>query len=133
MAKKAKAARKTKKAGAKNTKAKKSAPSKAGASRKGRRTVAAKVAKQTKVPSRKRTSAAKLRRKAAAPPKPKAVAATPVANNQPASAATATPPAHESLAHRIGGAFKAVVDTLTDAEQLHHRLDPDASRDPDPE
>jgi hypothetical protein len=57
---------------------------------------------------------------------------TPAAKQPPAAPASA-PPAHESLTHRIGHAFQAVVDTLADAEQLHHRLDPDPSKDVAPE
>ncbi|MFZ3354659.1 MAG: hypothetical protein WA268_27745 [Xanthobacteraceae bacterium] len=69
-----------------------------------------------------------------APKKLDPIAATPpAAQQQPATPASAPVPAHESLSHRIGSAIKAVVDTLADAEQLHRRLDPDPSKDVDPE
>jgi hypothetical protein len=61
------------------------------------------------------------------------VAAAPPTAAKQAPAAPASAPPHDSLTHRIGNAFKAVVDTLADAEQLHHRLDPDPSKDVAPE
>jgi hypothetical protein len=64
-----------------------------------------------------------------------------VAPKQPASqpstpeqsAGQPSAPAPESLSHRIAGAFKAAIDTVSEAEQLHRRLDPDPARGPDPE
>jgi hypothetical protein len=40
-------------------------------------------------------------------------------------------PAPESFPARIVDAFTAVVDTLTDAERLHHKMDPGVSREPE--
>lgn len=137
MAKKARVAKKAKrtgakkKAGAKKAGAKKSAAKKAAAKK---AKVSAKPAKRAKAPSAKKVSAAKPSRKTVAPKKLDPIAATPpAAQQQPATPASAPVPAHESLSHRIGSAIKAVVDTLADAEQLHHRLDPDPSKDVDPE
>jgi len=93
-----------------------------------------KAAKRAKAPSHKKASAAKSRRTLAAPKKPAtAVATRPAAKQTPAAPASAQPAEHESLTHRIGSAFKAVVDTLAEAEQLHRRLDPDPSKDIAPE
>jgi hypothetical protein len=109
MARKARAAKKAKK-----IKARKARPSK------NRRAAAAKsttrAAARTKAPHKKKASAA-------TPP--------PAATKQPERPAGVPP--RQSFSHRIAGAFKAVVDTLADAEQLHHRLDPDPTRDLDPE
>jgi hypothetical protein len=64
----------------------------------------------------------------------KSIAKKPVAGAPPAKAParsapvtnTGTPP--ESLPHKIAHALGAVVDVFTDAERLHHKLDPE---DPD--
>jgi hypothetical protein len=142
MAKKARAAKKANRIGVKKKAgAKKVVAKKAGAKKSAAKKVAAKKtklsanpAKRTKGPSTKKVSAAKPSRKILAPKKPDPIAATPpAAQQQPATPASAPAPAHESFSHRIGSAIKAVVDTLADAEQLHHRLDPDPSKDVDPE
>ena len=36
-----------------------------------------------------------------------------------------------SLADKVAGTFTAVVDTLTDAERLHHKMEPEVSREPE--
>jgi hypothetical protein len=68
-------------------------------------------------------------RKAVAPKKSKPVA-KPAAKTKPAGEQP-----HQSLLERvekkIAGAFTAVADTLTDAEQLHEKLDPGVSREPE--
>jgi len=98
----------------------------------GARKVAAKAAKRAEAPDRKKAGVAKTRSATAAPKKS---SATPnekrAAPRQPVSQPST--PARESLSRKIGGAFKAIIDTLSDAEQLHRRLDPDPTRDPDPE
>ena len=86
--------------------------------RKARKKSAAKAKKKpTAVSKKKRRTVAKKKSKAAArkkaarktnpKPKPKGVTATLVAD------------------------FKAAVDTLTDAERLHHKLEPHVSREPE--
>jgi hypothetical protein len=142
MAKKARVVKKAKRTGvkkkagarkvvAKKAGAKKSAAKKAAAKK---TKVSAKPTKRPKAPSPKKVSAAKPSRKILAPKKSDPIAAIPpAAQQQSATPASAPVPAHESLSHRIGSAIKAVVDTLADAEQLHRRLDPDPSKDVDPE
>jgi len=100
-----------------------------------RRKTAAKAAKRTKAVRRTKRAASKTRRKAASPEMPRAAAPTEpqAAAPQPKSAVKAGAAPRESLVHRIGGAFKAVVDTLADAERLHHQLDPDPTKDIAPE
>jgi hypothetical protein len=67
--------------------------------------------------------------KAAAPKKSKPVA-EPAAKTKPAGEQP-----HQSLLERVekkvAGAFTAVADILTDAEQLHQKLDPGVSREPE--
>jgi hypothetical protein len=41
------------------------------------------------------------------------------------------PKASESLSQRVAAAFHTIVDTLSDAEQLHRKLDPGVSREPE--
>jgi len=41
------------------------------------------------------------------------------------------PKAPESFSQKVAGAFHAIVDTLSDAEQLHRKLDPGVSREPE--
>jgi hypothetical protein len=95
-----------------------------------RRKAAAKAPKRTKAARKTKRAASKTRRKTATPKKLKAAAPTkpqaPAPQAQPATKPSGAP--RESLAHRIGGAFKAVVDTLSDAERLHHQLDPDPTK-----
>jgi hypothetical protein len=70
---------------------------------------------------------------AAAPKESKPIdehaAPPPVAPNLPGE------PAQRSLLNKVenkvAGAFKAVADTLTDAEQLHEKLDPGISPEPE--
>jgi hypothetical protein len=93
------------------------------------RKAAASGTRKTKTSAHRKRAATKPRRKAAPPKQAKSAARKNTA--KPAGRPSAKPP--ETLAHKIAGAFKAVVDTLADAEQLHHRLDPDASQDIAPE
>jgi hypothetical protein len=106
--------------------------------KKARKQAAAKVAKRsTKKKSAKKKSAG---RKAAVAKKRRKVAAKvsapkkfqPISEAKPAAKA-AVPPPRKTIVERLEGAVGAVADIFTDAEQLHHRLDPDPSRDPDPE
>jgi hypothetical protein len=100
---------------------------------------AAAKAKKTKTSAKKKHSALKAQRKATAPKKAtpkkaKSVApkkAKPVATEK--STGQSVVKRQESFSHKVAGAFEAVVDTLVDAEQLHRRLDPDPTRDHDPE
>jgi hypothetical protein len=100
--------------------------------KKRRKPAAAKTVKRAKDSARKKAAVAKQRRKITAAKQAGAAAGKePAATPQPAALARTT--ARETLTHKIAGAFKAVVDTLAEAEQLHHRLDPDPSKDTDPE
>ena len=98
--------------------------------KKRRKKAAARATKSAKVTA-KRTSAktkaaiAKTRRKVAAP-KP----SRPVAAKKPERKPIAKP-RPESFAKKVAHAFTAVVDTLTDAERLHHKLDPGVSPEPE--
>jgi len=60
----------------------------------------------------------------------KKIAAMPPRKAKPPAKKKPVAPA-ESLPQKIAGAFTAVVDILTDAERLHHRLDPGISREPE--
>jgi hypothetical protein len=94
---------------------------------------AAKAAKRSKTGRKTKRAASKTRRKTASPKQPKAPKQPQAVAPQAKPAAKESAAPHESLAHRIGGAFKAVVDTLADAERLHRQLDPDPSKDIAPE
>lgn len=115
-----------------------------------RKATAAKARKTKTTSTKKKRSAVKAQRKVARTPKkttPKRVTpkkATPkkaksIAPKNAEAVATKKPAGQpvvkqrESFTHKIAGAFEAAVDTLVDAEELHHRLDPDPTRDPDPE
>ena len=50
---------------------------------------------------------------------------------KPAAGKTVTAPPRESLSHKIESAVAAVVDIFTDAERLHHKLEPDISNEPE--
>ena len=101
------------------------------------------AARKTALVKKRRKSVAKNAPKTAAPktaaPKaaaPKAAAPTksaPITLAKPAPKENVPPPRRKSIVQRIEGAVSAAVDILTDAEQLHHRLDPDPSKDRDPE
>ena len=60
-------------------------------------------------------------------------AAKPATKKSPEATVPEKTPAHPSLLkkveNKVAGAFKAVTDTLTDAEQLHEKLDPGISRE----
>ena len=64
----------------------------------------------------------------------KAAAKTATAKS-PEATVPKKPPAQPSLLrkveNKVAGAFRAVTDTLTDAEQLHEKLDPGISREPE--
>jgi hypothetical protein len=96
--------------------------------KKSRKKAAAKATKKTKALTKKKAAkksakktiaVTKKRRKTAAPKKPIA------------KKAAARKPLPESLLHKIEGEFTALVDTLTDAEHLHQKLDPGVSREPE--
>ena len=90
---------------------------------------AAKAAKKSKALTRKKgakkkSAATAKPRKAAAPHKSKPAKKKPVRHK------IAEPPP-KSFPEKVAGAFTAVVDILTDAERLHHKLDPGVSREPE--
>ena len=88
-----------------------------------RKRTASKATKKAKTSSKKR-AIAKTRRKTVAPKKSKSV-------GRKARARKPIPKASESLSQRVAGAFHTIVDTLSDAEQLHRKLDPGVSREPE--
>jgi hypothetical protein len=88
-----------------------------------RKRTASKATKKTKTSSKKRTMA-KTRRKTAASKKSKSVV-------RKARDKKRTPKASESFSQRVAAAFHTIVDTLSDAEQLHRKLDPGVSREPE--
>ncbi len=69
------------------------------------------IAKKKRKPAAKKTSKAAARKKAAKPAKAK--------------------PQRKGVVAGIVGAAKAVIDTLTDAERLHHKMEPHVSREPE--
>ncbi|GEM_PF-711469 len=117
--------------------------------KKARKKVAAKANKPAKRATKRRGAVAKSRRKAATAKKAKPVAkkakpivkqAKPVAKPAKPVAKPAKPVAEKPIVapqaapqpqsfvkrveQKIEGAVAAVIDTLTDAERLHHKLDP---------
>jgi hypothetical protein len=73
--------------------------------------------------SSKKGTKAKTRRKAGAPKKSKSAKETRVGKP--------IPKAPESFSQKVATAFHTIVDTLSDAEQLHRKLDPGVSREPE--
>ena len=69
------------------------------------------VTKKKRKPTAKKTSRAAARKKAAKPAKAK--------------------PQRKGIIAEIAAAAKAVVDTLTNAERLHHKMEPHVSREPE--
>jgi hypothetical protein len=117
--------------------------------KKARKAVASKARKtksKTKTSASKKRSAVKARGKVSPPTKAKTVAAKtaatkpattkpaaakPAATKKPAGQPIAIAKRPESFSHKVAGAFEAVVDTLVDAEELHHKLEPEISREPE--
>jgi hypothetical protein len=91
--------------------------------RKTRKRTASKATKKAKTSSKMGTMA-KTRRIAVAPKKSKSVV-------RKVRAKKPIPKASESLSQRVAAAFHTIVDTLSDAEQLHRKLDPGVSREPE--
>lgn len=91
--------------------------------RKTRKRTASKATKKAKTSSKKGTMA-KTRRIAVAPKKSKSVV-------RKVRAKKPIPKASESLSQRVAAAFHTIVETLSDAEQLHRKLDPGVSREPE--
>lgn len=91
--------------------------------------------------AKKKTAVAKILRKRVPAKKSKSganrLAKTPV--KKPAAMTTAktaaggkpVAPPPESLSHKIANAVGAVVDVFTDAERLHHKLEPGISNEPE--
>jgi hypothetical protein len=104
-----------------------------------KKSVQKKVAKKKVI--RKKIAVAKNRRKLTTADKSKSVAKTAdktadkttVAKTPAITAAGQKPaaPHRESLPHKIESAVAAVVDIFTDAERLHHKLEPDISNEPE--
>ena len=74
--------------------------------------------------------------KAAKPPAKKPAASKPVAGKpaaaQPVAGQQTAKPRRSfvrRIEEKVEGAFQAVFDTLTDAERLHHKLEPDVTPD----
>ena len=92
--------------------------------RKTRKRTASKATNKAKTSSKKGTMP-KTRRIAVAPKKRSKSAVRKVRARKP------IPKASESLSQRVAAAFHTIVDTLSDAEQLHRKLDPGVSREPE--
>jgi hypothetical protein len=90
-----------------------------------RKKAASKATKKSRALPKKKGAVTKKKRKAAAKKKSK-----PIAKKKLTRKKIRKPPP-ESLRDEVAGAFTAVVDTLTDAERLHHKLDPGVSREPE--
>lgn len=110
--------------------------------RKARKKVAAKAKKPAKRAAERKAAVAKPRRKAAPAKKAKPVAskAKPVAqkaaavSKKPIVAPQAAQPPRsfvQKVEQKIEGAVAAAVDILTDAERLHHKLEPGISQIPE--
>jgi len=83
--------------------------------------------KQRKVAAKKPTSNAK---------KSPAAKKAPIATKAPVSKKAVAgkkirKPVPKSFIGKVEGAITAIVDTITDAERLHHQLDPGVSREPE--
>jgi hypothetical protein len=88
--------------------------------KKARKKPASKAAKKSKG-FKKKGAMSKKKRKAAAKKKSKPVAKKRLGSKPPP----------KSFPGKVAGAFTALADTLTDAERLHHKLDPGVSREPE--
>ncbi len=96
------------------------------------RKAAAKARKTKTSAKRKKRSAVKTRRKTAAPKRAKSLPNKSLAKKTKKKSApkpSVTP--RESFLQRVEDAVEAVLDTLTDAEHLHRKLEPDISREPE--
>jgi hypothetical protein len=87
--------------------------------------MAKKARKKSASKTKKKAAIAKKKRKAAAKKTSKAAARKKAA--RPAKAK----PQRKGVFAGIVGAAKAVVDTLTNAERLHHKMEPHVSREPE--
>jgi hypothetical protein len=87
--------------------------------------MAKKARKKSANKTKKKPAIAKKRRKGAVKKTSKAAARKKAA--KPAKAK----PQHKGVIAGIAGVAKAVVDTLTDAERLHHKMEPHVSREPE--
>ena len=105
--------------------------------KKTRKSTAAKATKKSKASTRKKGAktkgaVSKKRRKVAAQrKKSKPLAKKNIKNKKTLARKKIRKPPPESFSEKVAEAFTAVVDTLTDAERLHHKLDPDVSREPE--
>jgi hypothetical protein len=88
-----------------------------------RKRTASKAKKEVKTSSKKGTMA-KSQRKAVTPKKSKSVV-------RKTRVRKPIPNAPETFVQKIGAAFHTIVDTLSDAEHLHRKLDPGVSREPE--
>lgn len=89
------------------------------------------VGKKTSKKTAAKRAVAKKRPKVAIGKKSKPAAAKPKAPPATGPAATTVAPPRETLSHKIASAVGSVLDVFTDAERLHHRLEPDISNEPE--
>ncbi len=85
--------------------------------------MAKKARKKSASKTKKKPAIAKKKRKAAAKKTSKAAARK--------KAAKPAKPQRKGIIAGIAGAAKAVIDTLTNAERLHHKMEPHVSREPE--
>lgn len=86
---------------------------------------ASKAAKKSKAAAKKKGAVTKKIRKVAAQKKSQPAATKKRAGQEARNA----PP--KSFPNKVAGVFTAIADTVTDAERLHHQLDPGVSREPE--
>lgn len=109
--------------------------------KKARKKVTAKAKKPAKRAAKRKAAVAKSRRKTATKAKPVskkaqpiAKKAKPIAEKKPIVAPQAAQPPRsfvQKVEQKIEGAVAAAVDILTDAERLHHKLEPGISQIPE--
>jgi hypothetical protein len=87
-----------------------------------RKRTVSKTTKKARTSSKKGTMA-RTRHKSVAPKKSKSA--------RKARVGKPIPKAPESFSQKVAAAFHTIVDTLSDAEQLHRKLDPGVSREPE--
>jgi hypothetical protein len=87
--------------------------------------MAKKARKKSANKTKKKPAIARKKRKAAAKKTSKAAA------RKKAAKPTKAKPQRKGVIAGIVGAAKAVVDALTDAERLHHKMEPHVSREPE--
>ena len=96
------------------------------AKRAAKRTAAVAKSRRKAAPTKKTKPAAKTAKPAAKTAKPVAKKAKPIAGKSIVAPQPAPPPKSfvQRVEQKIEGAVAAAIDILTDAERLHHKLDP---------